>query len=52
MEKMAQAPNAMNSFEPPSTVTAKREKSELREDGSLVQVFPRHSMTALTITFQ
>ncbi len=48
----APVPNAMNSFETPSAVTAKRTKSELREDGSLVHVFPRHSMTALTITLQ
>ena len=45
-------PKAENTFAVPSAVTAKRTKSEAAEDGTVVHVFPRHSLTSLTITLE
>ena len=45
-------PHAANSFAVPSAVAAKRTKVEAVEGGTIIHVFPRHSLTALTITLE
>jgi alpha-L-arabinofuranosidase len=45
-------PRAANSFAVPSGVASKRAKVEAVEGGTIVHVFPRHSLTSLTITLE
>ncbi len=45
-------PRATNSFAVPSGVASKRTKVDAVEGGTIVHVFPRHSLTALTITLE
>ena len=45
-------PHAANSFAVPSAVASKRSKVEAVEGGTVIHVFPRHSLTALTITLE
>ncbi len=45
-------PHEANSFAVPSAVTSRRTKVEAVEGGGIVHVFPRHSLTSLTITLE
>ena len=43
-------PHAANSLAAPSAVTSRRAKADAVEGGAVIHTFPRHSLTALTIT--
>ncbi len=45
-------PRASNTFAVPSAVASKRTKSDSVEGGTVIHSFPRHSLTALTITLE
>jgi alpha-N-arabinofuranosidase len=45
-------PHAVNSFAVPSGVASKRTRVEAFEGANIVHVFPRHSLTSLTITLE